>query len=151
VLDGTLGLLDHHLSTMGIHIEKDYGPVPSVFANHNELSQVFTNLLVNAKDSTSETLSKEKTFGTIQIRTYGDGKNAVVEIRDDGKGISPENMRKLFDPFFTTKEIGKGTGLGLYISLGIVQRLGGKIEAESKLGEGALFRVSLPALNEPAS
>ena len=74
----------------------------------------------------------------------------MVEIRDDGKGISPENISKLFDPFFTTKEIGKGTGLGLYISLGIVQRLGGKIEVESKPGQGSLFRVVLPVLCEPA-
>lgn len=148
VMDGTLELLGHHLGIKNVRIEKEYGKAPPVLANRNELSQVFTNLLVNAKDSISETLNDQKLYGTIRIKTHGEGKNAIVEVSDDGKGILQENIGKLFDPFFTTKEVGRGTGLGLYVTLGIIQRHGGKIDVESTPGQGALFRVTLPTLTE---
>ena len=66
-------------------------------------------------------------------------------MKDNGHGISPEALSHLFDPFFTTKPVGQGTGLGLAICHGIVQRAGGRIEVESEPGQGALFRVVLPA------
>jgi two-component system NtrC family sensor kinase len=67
-----------------------------------------------------------------------------VVVKDNGPGIPPENLEKIFEPFFTTKPPGQGTGLGLSVSRGIVEKLGGRIEVESKLGVGAKFRVILP-------
>jgi signal transduction histidine kinase len=144
VLDGTLSLLDHHLGIHNVRIQKEYGQLPPVLANQNELSQVFTNLLINARDAICETLGEQKPFGTVVLRTGVRGNQVIIEIQDDGPGIPAVNLTKLFDPFFTTKEVGRGTGLGLYISLGIIQRHGGNIEAESRPGEGAIFRVVLP-------
>jgi signal transduction histidine kinase len=68
----------------------------------------------------------------------------TVKISDTGKGIPEENLNKLFDPFFTTKEVGKGTGLGLSISHGIIEKHHGRIEVDSKVGEGTTFTVILP-------
>jgi signal transduction histidine kinase len=65
-------------------------------------------------------------------------------VADTGKGIAPENLKKLFDPFFTTKPVGQGTGLGLSLSYGIVQKHHGRIEVQSELGRGTAFRVWLP-------
>jgi two-component system NtrC family sensor kinase len=82
--------------------------------------------------------------GTLTITTERVSGNIKVSFSDDGPGISPENMRKLFLPFFTTKELGEGTGLGLSISYGIVTNHGGRIYAQSELGQGATFVVELP-------
>jgi signal transduction histidine kinase len=73
-----------------------------------------------------------------------------VEIADDGCGIPPENMKRIFDPFFTTKPIGQGTGLGLSLSYGIVQKHNGRIEVTSEAGKGTCFRITLP-VRQPAA
>jgi two-component system NtrC family sensor kinase len=72
----------------------------------------------------------------------------VIEVADTGCGIPPEHLDRIFDPFFTTKEVGEGTGLGLSISHGIVERHGGRIEVESTPGQGTVFRVVLPVMEE---
>jgi signal transduction histidine kinase len=95
------------------------------------------NLLVNAAHSIEEK-------GIIRIESFSDGKTVTVKISDTGKGIPEENLNKLFDPFFTTKEVGKGTGLGLSISHGIIEKHHGRIEVDSKVGEGTTFTVILP-------
>jgi signal transduction histidine kinase len=82
--------------------------------------------------------------GHITLRTGQDGENVWVEVEDDGNGIRPEDLGRIFDPFFTTKPVGAGTGLGLSLSYGIVQQHGGRIEVESDVGKGSLFRVVLP-------
>jgi signal transduction histidine kinase len=83
--------------------------------------------------------------GTLGIRVSESADDTVVvEVEDDGTGISDENLQHIFEPFFTTKEVGAGTGLGLAISYGIVGLHGGRIEVESEVGRGTVFRVHLP-------
>lgn len=82
--------------------------------------------------------------GTIEIKTYVKDKNVCVDIKDTGKGIKPEHLKKIFDPFFTTKPVGQGTGLGLSVSYEIIKKHGGQIGVRSQEGEGSTFTVSLP-------
>jgi signal transduction histidine kinase len=95
------------------------------------------NLLVNATQAI-------ETHGRITIRTGIKNDQVWIEIIDNGKGISPENLGRIFDPFFTTKPVGKGTGLGLFVSFSIIQKHHGRIEVESIEGKGSTFRVWLP-------
>jgi PAS domain S-box-containing protein len=118
---------------------KDYGKSSSITANDGKLSQVFLNLLINAAHAIPEGDYEEN---AIRIRTWQEGNEVFAEISDTGKGISPEHLPHLFEPFFTTKEI--GTGLGLSISKNIVESYGGRIEVNSKVGEGTSFVVRLP-------
>lgn len=110
-----------------------------VHANGPRLHQVFVNLLLNAAQA-----GEDNRIVQISVRAEVRGEHAIVEIRDDGCGIKPADLAKIFDPFFTTKQPGIGTGLGLFVCLGIVRQLGGDITVESKEGQGATFRVSLP-------
>jgi signal transduction histidine kinase len=104
------------------------------------LQQVFTNLIINARDAMAE-------GGTITLTTAVDGNGAaIVEVSDTGEGIPAENLKKVFDPFFTTKEVGTGTGLGLAVSYGIIQEHSGTIEAKSDPGAGATFRIVFPTI-----
>jgi two-component system NtrC family sensor kinase len=101
-------------------------------------------LLLNALDATKRGDSIIITTG---IGTSGDGgsvQGVEIRVKDTGCGIPPENLDKLFDPFFTTKEVGQGTGLGLAVSYGIVQRHGGNIKVESTVSKGSTFTVWLP-------
>jgi signal transduction histidine kinase len=81
---------------------------------------------------------------TLTLRTHRNEDMAVIEVKDNGHGIHPDHMQRLFEPFFTTKPIGKGTGLGLFISYSLVQKQGGNISASSKQGQGAVFSIRLP-------
>lgn len=140
VLDDTLQLLEPQLRGNQIEIIRDYGPdAPSVFGNAGKLQQVFTNLLLNARDAITA-------GGSIRISTLpSDDHSLVVEIADSGMGIAPENVAKIYDPFYTTKGVGRGTGLGLAVSYGIVQEHSGHISVDSSPGRGTTFRISLPA------
>ncbi len=135
-IDSTLALLEHHLKDR-IQVRQDYGYIPQVECYAGQLNQVFMNLLTNAADA----IEGE---GGIWITTAVEDGVVRVSIRDSGAGIDPENLKQIFGPFFTTKDVGKGTGLGLSISYGIVEKHGGKIEVESKVGEGTTFTVVLP-------
>ncbi|MBI5792169.1 MAG: PAS domain S-box protein [Rhodocyclales bacterium] len=118
-------------------VRKEYGALPLVECLLSQLNQVFMNLLVNA----AQAIEKK---GVITIRTGVQNDSVWIEIADTGKGIAPENMKRLFDPFFTTKPVGKGTGLGLSVSYSIVEKHHGTIEVESVPGQGTTFRVRLP-------
>jgi signal transduction histidine kinase len=96
------------------------------------------NLLVNAAQAI-------ETRGTITVTTRFQGTAVEIYVEDTGKGIPPEQIGKVFDPFFTTKDVGKGTGMGLSISHGIISRHGGTIEVNSSPGKGSVFKISLPA------
>jgi PAS domain S-box-containing protein len=129
-----------------VQLVKEYGAVPAVLATESRLGQVFLNLIVNAAQAMPE---GHANINQIRVRTRGDGaKRVVIEIEDTGPGIPPAVMQRLFTPFFTTKPAGVGTGLGLSICQRIVTELGGKIEVETDVGHGTMFRVVLPAAEE---
>ena len=113
--------------------------LPFVQANAGQLKQVFMNIIVNAAEAMHGN-------GTLAITTSHapDRKTVFVEFTDTGEGIPPENLTRIFDPFFTTKEVGKGTGLGLATSYGIVEDHGGKIGVKSQVGQGTTFTIELP-------
>ena len=139
VLDDTLQLLEPQLRGNQIEITRDYDPDAStVFGNAGKLQQVFTNLLLNARDAITD-------GGWIKISTVpSEDHSVIVEVADSGMGIAPENVAKIYDPFYTTKGVGRGTGLGLAVSYGIVQEHSGHISVESNPGRGTKFRISLP-------
>ncbi len=107
---------------------------------------MFLNLIVNAAQS----LVPEKK-GIITLRSGHDKTHVWFEVADNGCGMDDKTLSKIFDPFFTTKSTGQGTGLGLSVTLGIVQRHGGTISAQSQLGAGTCFRVTLPIRQPPAN
>jgi signal transduction histidine kinase len=122
--------------------------VPAVEASESRLGQVFLNLLVNAAQAIDE---GDAASNEIRVETGVDTRGQVViSVADTGVGISPSIIGRIFDPFFTTKPIGIGTGLGLFICHGIVKALGGELVVESQQGQGACFRVVLPAAAVPA-
>jgi two-component system, NtrC family, sensor kinase len=139
-LDDSLDLLRHQLRH-GITVEKRYGGVGRIRAHAGPLNQVFMNLLTNA----AQAISAAKETGTIEITTTRKPDQIEVTIHDDGPGIPPDVLPRIFDPFFTTKDVGKGSGLGLSIVHGIVERHGGRIDVDSSAEKGTTFVVSLPA------
>lgn len=145
VLDDTLQLLEPQLRGNQIQIVRDYDPEsPMVFGNAGKLQQVFTNLLLNAKDAIPA-------GGSIKISTLpAEDHSLTIEVADSGMGIAPENVAKIYDPFYTTKGVGRGTGLGLAVSYGIVQEHSGHISVESNPGRGTTFRITLPTANARA-
>ena len=118
-------------------VTKDYAGIPAIECYPSQLNQVFMNLLVNAAHAIEAS-------GHITLRTGHDEAWVWVEVEDTGKGIAPDHLSRIFEPFFTTKPVGQGTGLGLSLSYGIVQKHGGRIELTSEVGKGTRFRVVLP-------
>jgi signal transduction histidine kinase len=110
------------------------------------IQQVLVNLIRNALDATESV-----PHPTLRIRTARDESAVVIEVADNGTGITPRDLKHLFEPFFTTKPVGKGTGLGLSISYSLIARHGGSISATSKTNEGATFRIKLPATDAPVA
>lgn len=136
-LDSTLNIVWNDLKYK-CKVVKEYGDLPKVYCMISQLNQVFMNLLVNAGHAIEGQ-------GIITIHTSLDEEGQVsIEIRDTGKGIAPEHMKRIFEPFFTTKPVGKGTGLGLSLSYGIVEKHHGRIEVDSVVDQGSTFRITLP-------
>ena len=135
-IESTLNIVWNELK---YHVEviKDFGPVPEINGNPQQLSQVFMNLLVNAGQA-----MKDK--GQITIQTRAVKNKIIITFSDTGCGIPEENLLKVFDPFFTTKPVGKGTGLGLNVSYNIIQNHQGSIYVASREGEGTTFTIHLP-------
>ncbi len=141
VLQKAVSFINYQLEQDSIQIDIDAHQSPySVMGNGNELEQVLTNLILNARDAIMETKQK----GKIQITLSKNERYIKVRVKDEGIGISEEHMAKIFDPFFTTKDVGKGLGLGLSICQSIIEKHQGQITVESKPGEGAAFTVHLP-------
>jgi len=140
VLDDTLQLLEPQLRLSQIEIVRRYDKdAPQAYANAGKLQQVFTNLILNARDAIPD-------GGRIIVATdTADDGSLVAEISDTGIGIAPENVAKIYDPFYTTKGVGQGTGLGLAVSYGIVQEHAGRITVDSTPGHGTTFRITLPS------
>jgi signal transduction histidine kinase len=160
LIQNTLNLLRHQAEISNIVLREEYGPeLPTLIIDGDQMKQVFINLLKNAFDAMPK-------GGTLTVTTLahnydgsstqpGFGENEpvffrkMIEIRiqDTGIGIDKEHLPKIFDPFFTTKE-GMGTGLGLAVSYGIIERHGGRISVFSEVGAGATFVVKLPVKEE---
>jgi signal transduction histidine kinase len=136
----TLSLVQHKLKLSNVDVETHLAEnLPSVPCDHSQIQQVVLNLLLNGAEST-----QPKGGGRVVVSTQSRGGEVILQVSDNGEGIQPENLVKIFDPFFTTKPEGKGVGLGLAVSYGIIQAHGGDIEVKSKVGEGATFIISLP-------
>lgn len=121
-----------------IKIEKSFDPsISSINCYGYELNQVIMNLIINAKHAIRDS-------GTITIITKDLGDQVSIIIKDDGCGMTQETQKKIFTPFFTTKPIGQGTGLGLSVSYGIIEKHGGVITVKSEPGEGSEFTIRLP-------
>ena len=123
-------------------IRQDFGDVPLIDCMPSQLNQVFLNLLVNAGHAITEK-------GVITITTRCTDDEVSISVADTGEGIPSEHLARIFEPFFTTKVVGKGTGLGLWLSYGIVQKHNGRMEVESTMGAGTVFRVVLPIHHSP--
>lgn len=119
------------------------GETPPVRADEARLGQVLINLLINAAQAIPPGHA-DRNEVNIATRTDEQGR-AVIEVRDTGAGIPPEELSRIFEPFFTTKPVGSGTGLGLSICHGIVSSLDGEMQVDSEIGKGTIFRVLLPA------
>ena len=150
LVETSLEILRGRLRKDGIEVVQEHDPVPRVPCVSSQIGQVLLNLLINAVQAIE---AAGRPHGRITVRTCRADQEMIVEVADNGCGISPAHISKVFDPFFTTKDVGEGTGLGLSISDVIVRGHGGRLEVESKLGEGSCFRIVLPlqqATREPA-
>jgi signal transduction histidine kinase len=141
-LENTLTILNHKLKR-GVTVHREYEKIPLLVNSFgSELNQVWTNIIDNAIDAMGGK-------GELRIRTYKDDNCVVVEIGDNGPGISPEIQGHIFEPFFTTKGVGEGTGLGLDTVQRIVKKHRGTIQVTSKPGN-TCFKVFLPLAEAPA-
>jgi len=118
-------------------IVRELADLPLVRCYPQQIEQVLVNLIMNA-------LQAIPVKGEIRVGTHQEGAQAVIQVRDTGNGIPPENLKKLFEPFFTTKPVGQGTGLGLHVAYKIAKAHGGKIEVSSRMEEGSEFSIFLP-------
>jgi signal transduction histidine kinase len=144
VVERVLVLTDHAFTANRIRLEKRLSPdLPSVMADRHMIEQVLMNLILNA-------IQAIKSGGVIRIRTRLVDDRCAIEVGDTGCGIPSHVLPRIFDPFFTTKGIGEGTGLGLSVSLGIVERHGGQLLVDSEVGKGSVFAVCLPLTAEGA-
>jgi len=139
VVDEVIGLTSQKTRYANVHIETELSPdLPTIQASPSELQQVLLNLVNNAIDAI------ERPGGTVTVTTRAMGDEVALEVRDTGKGIPEANLGRIFDPFFTTKPVGQGTGLGLPICYGIVEKMGGRITVESEIEKGTTFTVIVP-------
>ncbi len=122
-----------------LHLQED---LPNLFLVPDQLLQVILNMLINAMDA----LKDGK--GQIEITSKLEDDQVIISIADDGVGIPEENLNKIFEPFFTTKDVGRGTGLGLSVSYGIIKNFNGSIQVQSEVGKGSVFTIKLPIQNK---
>lgn len=133
----TLNIIRLRATKKNVQIETDLDELPCVQCQPTKINQVVLNLVSNAIDACRE-------GGKVTVRSRGAGPNLEIQVLDNGSGIPPAILDRIFDPFFTTKPPGMGTGLGLSISHAIIEDHGGRIDVESKPGEGTKFTVVLP-------
>jgi two-component system NtrC family sensor kinase len=138
VLDETLSLVQHPFKAARVNVIRNFtDALPVVLGSTTRLQQVFLNLFMNARDAMPN-------GGMLEVRTAAYNGSVEVEVTDTGVGIRPENIHRVFDPFFTTKASGRGTGLGLSVSYGIVKEHAGKLEVRSTAEKGTSFRLEFP-------
>jgi len=142
VVEETLSLVAHPLRASQIQVVKQLTEgIPPVRGSANKLQQVFLNLFLNARDAMPS-------GGMLEVRSAAHNGSVEVEVADTGNGITREHIHKIFDPFFTTKTSGRGTGLGLSVSYGIIKEHAGKIDVRSTPGRGTSFHVEFPAVRK---
>jgi signal transduction histidine kinase/CheY-like chemotaxis protein len=142
VVEQTVAMVRRQGTFDNVTVSEEYGAdLPTVEVDPSRMKQVFLNVINNA-------VYAMKDGGALTIRTRAAGGTVAVEFTDSGVGISPDHLDRIFDPFFTTKPAVSGTGLGLSVSLGIVQSHGGTIHVESAVGRGSTFTIKLPAKGE---
>jgi len=138
MINESLQLVGREAANNNVEIIKDFNDSDgNLISDPYQLRQVLLNLITNAIHA-----SKKGDKITLALETQA--KTILLTISDTGSGIPWENLEKIFEPFFSTKEPGKGTGLGLFVSRGIIERLGGTLEVESRLGQGTTFAIELP-------
>ncbi|MBU0992076.1 MAG: response regulator [Proteobacteria bacterium] len=141
-LQETIHLVKRSLPEKNIKMSLDTRHTDGIlWTDPYQLRQILINLFTNS----ARAISNE---GWIDLTVADTGDLVSISLKDNGEGIAYENLEKIFEPFFTTRAPGEGTGLGLFITRGIVEKLGGKIEVESQVGEGALFTLVLPKFNK---
>jgi len=142
VINDTLKLVRNQLLLSGIQVEEELPSLPPVHGDRKGLQQVFLNLFINAIQAMPD-------GGSLRIRAASQDHNWLkVEVSDTGVGITAKDLPRIFDPFFTTKQVGRGTGLGLSVTYGIIEKHGGHIEAHSQKGQGSTFTILLPLKEE---
>ena len=134
-IDGIVKLNYKNLERNRVNVLVDTQNAPRIIGNRDQLEQVLMNLVINASDAMPN-------GGTLSISAIQENEQLVLEFKDTGIGISTENIKNIFDPFFSTKS--EGTGLGLFVTYGIVEKHNGTIDVKSKLGEGTTFTITLP-------
>jgi signal transduction histidine kinase len=139
VIREMLNLIEGHVIMRQIKVELVLDQLPPFYGHRSKLEQVFLNMVVNAAESMEGK-------GNLRIKTEADELEQVIRLKfeDTGPGIPEDVAQRIFEPFFTTKGRGRGTGLGLAISHGIIQQHYGKIEVDTKIGEGTKFTITLP-------
>jgi two-component system NtrC family sensor kinase len=145
IVGNAVRLVGNQIKMAKIRLETEIDPdLPTIHGDSQVLCQVFVNLILNAVDVLPE-------GGRIRVRAHRSEEEGfiAVDVEDDGPGIPEHLLDRIFEPFFTTKTKGRGTGLGLSVSRGIVGKLGGTIRVRSRVGEGAVFTVLLPTTNVP--
>jgi len=138
LIDETLQFLEHEIKKRNIRIiRKTTSTPPAVWSDPYRIRQALVNLLTNAIQAIGTT-------GEITLTVADSADHTVITVSDNGPGIPRENLARIFEPFFSTKSPGEGTGLGLFVTRGIIEKLGGTVTAESEVGKGASFCVRLP-------
>lgn len=150
LIEQAVALVEHQPRFHDIRIQREYDSrIRALLMDAGQMQQVFLNLLVNGGEAMPQggRLTIETRLESRPAQDAGDGQLAdcvAIVVRDTGIGIAPEYLHRIFDPFFTLKDVGKGTGLGLAVTHGIVERHGGKITVESTVGQGTVFTIILP-------
>jgi two-component system NtrC family sensor kinase len=145
LISSTMALMENQALLKGVGmVFKPGHDLRMANMDRNQFQSVLLNILINALDATKPGDSITVSTSNSPVKNEADQEGIEISIADTGCGIPPEHLNKLFDPFFTTKEVGHGTGLGLSVSLGIVQRHGGTIQATSEVGKGSTFNIWVP-------
>jgi signal transduction histidine kinase len=136
-IQSTVDVMQREIQEKELTVNKNLGSIPSLLCRPAKIHQVLHHVLLNAIQASPK-------GGTIEVRSFIEGQNVVVEVQDEGSGIPKAHLSRIFEPFFTTKPVGRGAGLGLAISYGIIRTHGGRISVRSEPEHGSLFRIELP-------
>ncbi len=143
LINSAVGIVKYDRRSKQIHfnLELDRN-VPQTFLVGDQLLQVLINILINAVDAS------ENYYNDINVSSKLVSNTIKIKIEDKGCGIETEKLNRIFEPFYTTKEVGKGTGLGLTVSYGIIKKFGGEITVKSEIEKGSIFEIILPVIEE---